>query len=103
MKKILFLLLIVLGTTLLIGCKKKQITSQWKPENLKVDGNVFDWEGIPLTMSDKLSSAMGVVNDVENQYIILKLSDQRMARKIQRMGLTVWINSEGKKKKEFGL
>jgi hypothetical protein len=103
MKKISFLLLIVLSTTLLVGCKKKEIVSQWKPENLKIDGKSSDWEEIPLTMSDKIRGAMAVVNDAENQYIILKLSDQRMARKIQRMGLTVWINSEGKKKKEFGI
>ncbi len=103
MKKILFLLLIVFGMTLIVGCKKRQITSQWKPENLKIDGNGSDWEGIPLAMSEKLNGVMGVVNDAENQYIILKLSDQRMVRRIQMMGLTVWINSKSKKKKEFGI
>lgn len=103
MKKISFLLLIVFGITLIVGCKKTQITSQWKPKSLKVDGNGSDWEGIPLTMSDKINGVMGVVNDSENQYIILKLSDQRMARRIQMMGLTVWINSNGKKNKEFGI
>jgi uncharacterized membrane protein YgcG len=103
MKKISLLLLIVFGITLAVGCKNMKITSQWKPENLKVDGNGSDWEAIPLAMSDKINGVMGIVNDVENQYIILKLSDQRMVRRIQMMGLTIWINSNGKKKKEFGI
>jgi hypothetical protein len=86
MKKISFLLLIVFGMTLIVGCKKIQIASQWKPESLKVDGNDSDWEKIPLAMSDKINGVMGVVNDAENQYIILKLSDKRLARRIRTMG-----------------
>jgi len=50
-------------------------------------------------MADDLNGALASMNDAENQYLILKLSDQRIARRIQRMGLTIWINSNGKKKK----
>ena len=103
MKKITYLLIILLSMTLIVGCKQKILTSQWKPENLKVDGNGSDWEKIPLAMSDKINGLMGAVNDAENQYIIFKISDQRMARRIQTIGLTVWINTNGKKKKEFGI
>jgi len=89
--------------TLIVGCKKMQITSQWKPESLKVDGNGSDWGEIPLMLSEKLNGIMGAANDAENQYLIFKFSDQRLARRIQRMGLTVWINTFGKKNKEFGI
>jgi len=36
-------------------------------------------------------------------YLMFRGNDDRMARRIRMMGVTVWLNKEGKKKKDFGI
>lgn len=103
MKRIAVLLLILFLAASFTSCKKNELVNQWKPENLAVDGDDADWENVQLFMVENFEGAFATVNDTEDQYVILKLNDQRTANKIQLMGLTVWINSDGKKKKSYGV
>ena len=103
MRKILFLVIFTFSLVFITGCKKVEVTNLWNENSIKIDGNGSDWKNVPLLMADDFNGALASMNDAENQYLILKINNQRIARRIQRMGLTIWFNSNGKKKKDFGI
>ena len=103
MIKILSLSILAFCFIFITGCKKTEITNLWNENSIKIDGDDADWENAPLTISEDINAAFGTANDEKNLYLMLRFSDYRMVRRIQRIGLTVWINSEGKKKKKFGI
>lgn len=45
---------------------------------------------------------VAVANDDSTLYLCLRITDTRIARQMLRFGSTLWINSEGKRKKESG-
>lgn len=101
MKK--FGLLSVFGIFVLIGCHGKEIKNQWAPQNLSIDGKSEEWENVPLTYAEKTNMAMGLTNDSENLFVMFRLNDMEMARRIQMMGVTVWLNKDEKKEKDYGI
>ena len=73
------------------------------PANVKVDGKITEW-GDTLAMYDsktKLSYTIAC-NDTD-LYITAFTSDRMLRHKIMAAGITVSINSEGKKKKTFSM
>jgi len=103
MKKLSFFMLVFLGVFLVHGCKNQELMNQWKPGELKIDGSDADWQSLPLFMEEDMNVAFGSANDEENEYLIIKIGDVRLVRRIQRMGLTIWLSREGKKEKRFGI
>ena len=103
MKKSMLLSFVVLGIVVWSGCRGKKIENQWTSQEIIVDGKSEDWEAAPLTYAKETNMAMGVTNNAENIYVMFRLNDPGTARRIQKMGFTVWLNKDGKKKKTFGI
>jgi len=95
--------LIVVSSTLLGGCKPQEVPSHWIGQPVKVDGEMTDWQGIPTTYFKENDAQLGLCNDSENLYILFRFSNQLWARAIRLRGLTIWLDSSGKKRGDFGL
>jgi hypothetical protein len=85
---------------LLTGCGVYEATFQEKP--LNIDGSSSDWT-TTLDSKDNSSYSYGISNDKQNLYIRININDQSIQRKLILGGLTVWIDTTGKKKENLGI
>ena len=83
--------------------KASDLTSFWTPEPITVDGDVADWDSIPTVYLDDEGVVMGICNDSANVYMMYRFRDAKSLRAIRMTGLTIWLDANGKKKKEFGI
>lgn len=84
------------------GCGEEQLTSVWRDREIAVDGLYSDWTG-PLPYLDRQSMYVGVRNDDEYLYVLVKTVDLRAQMKVLRLGLTLWFSPEGKKTGRLGI
>lgn len=94
-KTILVLILIIS-----FGCSTYEATYQEKA--LKIDGSSSDW----TTSLDKKGNSdlyYSITNDSENLYVRLNTSNQSIQRKIHMNGLSIWVDTTGKKNKQLGI
>ena len=103
MRKKIFPFVLVLGLSILVGCKGNKIQNQWADREIKIDGKYENWEGFNQNILEDQKIVVGMANDENNLYLMFRGNDERMARRIRMMGVTVWLNKEGKKKKDSGI
>ena len=91
---------LILSLVILSGCGVYESVYQDQP--LVIDGSSSDWT---TTLDSKNNNGMsyGISNDTENLFIRLNINDQDIQRKIFLAGLTIWIDTTGKKKETFGI
>ncbi len=73
---------------------------------IRLDGIATEWEGIPITYLRESLHVISVAHDDETLYLMFSFSDQRLAQQLQRRGVMLWFNGNGKtknKNEEFGL
>ncbi|MGE5359700.1 MAG: hypothetical protein ACM3NQ_11845 [Bacteroidales bacterium] len=91
------------GGQLRAGSRKADLTSTWRAgDTIAIDGVNQEWQG-KLTPIKDTPVSMAFYNDGEFLYLCLTTSDQATRTAIKRQGLTVWFDSEGGKKKDFGV
>lgn len=103
MKKSIFIVISLIGFSLISGCGGDKIENQWLDQEIAIDGKYEDWEGINQNILEDLNIVVGMANDETNLYLMFRMNDERMARRIRMMGVTIWLNKEGKKKKDYGV
>ncbi len=96
-KSIIYIIVIIFITT---GCSVYESTYQDPP--LKIDGSSSDWT-TTLDSKNNNSYSYGISNDNENLYIRININDPSIQKKMMLAGLTVWIDTTGKKKENFGI
>jgi hypothetical protein len=94
----LFLLLAVS----LAGCNEIKLSSNWCDREIAIDGDQADWAGKLRFLEDQQAS-VGVLNDGDFLYLCLVSSKEGPVMQTVRSGFTVWLDSEGGKKKNFGV
>jgi hypothetical protein len=98
MKAILFIL-----ANFLITCvsaqKIKEYQCFWNGKN----ADVFQANNKDFKYSEKGMFYYYLSNDQDNIYINLKIFDNNVKQMILRSGITVWINTDGKKNKTMGV
>lgn len=99
----MFLLLTLLSSTLLAGCKTQEVQTHWSATPVKIDGEMNDWANTPKVYFEDSGLQLGLRNDGENLYILFRFNNEAWARAIRRGGLTLWFDNSGKKKKDFGV
>lgn len=99
----LSLFAVAAGFLVILGCRSDTIQNQWANHEITIDGKNSDWAGIAHYTLEDQRIVMGLTNDENNLYLKFTTSDERMARRVQMMGVTVWLNKEGKKKKDYGI
>jgi len=88
---------------LFTGCASEEIQSQWTEAPITVDGQNTDWDAIPFTYLKDFEISLGICNDADNIYIMLKFRDPKLLMAASRKGFTAWFDKCGTKKKEFGI
>lgn len=84
------------------GCSSsREITSKWITEEVKVDGDVSDWQGKLLNIEDK-NFSIGFQNDNNFLYLCLIVDDPFKAMQMLRAGFIIWFMPE-KNSEVFGI
>jgi hypothetical protein len=89
------LLVVVTAAIVFPGCGGKKFTSVWNDRAITVDGDYSDWGG-SLPYLDRQSMYLGIRNDGDNLYILLKTVDLRAQMLVLRTGLTLRIGPDRK-------
>jgi hypothetical protein len=88
----------------LSGRAEIQLSSDWRREPVRIDGNDEEWRGRTVPF-EKQRFALGLQNDGEALYLCLITRDRVLATQIARQGLMVWLDPgpERPKKHRFGV
>jgi len=95
-------LLLLFALTLFSGCGGTKLESSWLDREVIIDGKDIEWHGARVILEDA-NLGMGLMNDDENFYLTLSLTDRMVQMQVLRNGFTVWFDSQGGKKKIFGI
>jgi hypothetical protein len=93
------LLLIVFFQT---GCGSLEMESEWREQEIVVDGKSDDWVGILPYFEEKNISA-GVQNDDNFFYMCMIIDEPPLRNQIMTQGLRLWFDPEGGDEKAFGI
>lgn len=100
-----FLCFVVLALCSLGIAKDKVVQSQWTATPPTIDGSNSDWEGGTLKLYKKTKVNYAFRNDDDNLYVIFIFTEPSRAylSTIREAGITLWLNTDGKKKKKYGI
>ena len=102
MRALRILTFALLAIALLAGCSKR-IDSQWRGErHIEIDGADTEWEGARVYI-EGARAGIGLLNDAQDLYLCLVLTDPGTQLQVMRQGFTVWFDPKGKKNKTFGI
>lgn len=97
------LLVLMMSAFSLSGFGHAQATaSDWAATPPKIDGLDKDWEGVTL-IPQKYGVNLGFRNDENYLYILFQFTDPKYLTTVEATGMTVFFNTEGKKKKDHGI
>lgn len=103
----------VLGLFTILACigmsscnsSKTVVSTKWYPSDstIVVDGNLDEWER-PLKESPAYRGIQyNAGNDAENFYLCIRINDKSIQRKIMGLGLSVYLDTLGKRKEKIGI
>jgi hypothetical protein len=103
MRKIFTFALLIFVTVSVSSAKEKSVESVWASSPLKIDGLADDWENDPLFVEKKVKAEYAFRNDSDILYVYFKFNDAQFLSSIETTGMTLWIDSKGKKNKNLGV
>ena len=86
-----------------VGAKMEEINSDRTEAAIQIDGKTNDWARLSGIFFQEQNASLAVANDQEFLFVLFRTSDMRTARIIKMSGLTLYLNIDGKKKKDFYL
>ncbi len=101
--KEILLLLMILTISLSGFSKEKEVKSIWAASSVKIDGFKDDWAEVAFAGEKKVKTDYAFKNDAENLYVLYIFKDPKYLSSISITGITLWFNSERKKKKNYGI
>lgn len=101
---LLLLVSLVLGASVrLPASESRQLASTWRGDrDVRVDGVDEEWRDVTLPVKGQ-RFAVGFINDADALYFCLVTKDSMTIRQISRLGLILWLDRAGGKKKTFGI
>jgi len=94
------LMLIVI---LAVGCKTQEVVCNRTSNEIVIDGERDEWEGLPFNYFEDEDVVLGLSNDDENLYLFFSFKNQQWAQMIHMSGLNLWFDNEGKKNTDWGI
>ncbi len=99
----LLLSLLILAICIAGFSEEKAVESMWVGSSLSIDGLDDEWAGDALNFEKKFDVDYAFRNDADNLYVLFIFKDPVYQSTIKDTGMTLWINTEGKKKKKYGI
>lgn len=88
---------------LLAGCGgSPELESKRRDREIVIDGQLDDWAGA-VSYMEKENVAIGIFNDNEFLYLCLSSGEPKVRTQIITRGMTLWLDAQGKKNKNFGI
>lgn len=93
-----------LSTIVLIsGCStQKHTLSNWRSNNVSVDGDISDWNNA-IKKEEGKNYSLGISNDDKFFYLLLTTDNRMTMMQMLRNGITIWIKPYGYDKDVFGI
>jgi len=88
--------------TIGLTAKTDLVNSRWQNEPLRIDGDISDWAA-PLFFTEKKAQVDFVFSNDDKSLFLLFIFKDATQVPNEQTGMTIWINGEGKTKKETGL
>lgn len=101
--KTFLLFFLILALSLTGFSKSEKIASNWVVFPLTIDGSYDEWGDDALNFEKKVGVNYTFRNDAENLFILFIFKDPKYLSSISATGMTLWFNTEGKKKKKYGI
>lgn len=86
-----------------IAKDKKPVESRPLAAPIQVDANPAEWPAESLTLEKDPSVGYAFQNDAANLFILFQFNDAKAMSSVEATGLTLWVNNDGKEKKNYGL
>lgn len=102
-RKICVILTLFLATGFMARAKEKSVGSIWAGSPLKIDGLFDDWENDLFHSEKKIKVNYAFRNDSDTLYVFFRFGDPKYLSSIETTGMTLWIDVEGKTKKNLGV
>ncbi len=83
--------------------QKNIILSRWTDSPAVIDASDEEWQGEALFSEEKAGAEYFLRNDSDNLYLLFIIKDKNFLSSLEGTGITVYFNTEGKKKKDSGL
>jgi len=87
---------------LISGCNSFKVESIFKTHEIVIDGNDEDWSDAKYYIK-KHDIVLGVMNDNDFLYLCFYPTTSELTRQVLSQGLTLWINNDAKRKKNYGI
>ncbi len=81
--------------------KTHKVTASWVDHEFSIDGNMKEWFEVESKYLSDQEASVSLCNDGEFLYILFKTREAKWARTIKMTGLNLYINKNGKTKKDF--
>ncbi|KAA3619537.1 MAG: hypothetical protein DWQ05_02095 [Calditrichaeota bacterium] len=93
---------IILLLPILASCKKVEMESQFRENEILIDGKNDDWAG-QYTFLEKEKISIGILNDKTHLYLSIGTNDRLLIRKIMGQGFVLWFDAQAGKNKKYGI
>lgn len=103
LKNVLAILCFILTVVFQVSAKEKIVESLWATSPLEIDGFVSEWSGDSLSFEKKAKVDYAFRNDADFLYVFFRFNDVKYLSTIETTGITLWIDTQEKKKKNLGL
>jgi len=87
----------------IIGCNRLKFESQWSKNPISVDGNPSDWESKALNELEEMSVSLGLCNDSDYLYLLIRAENPMIAENLRRAGISLTFSNKDVKEQPFGL
>jgi hypothetical protein len=101
--KLSLVILAVAGICTVGFAKDAQVGSVWTTAPPKIDGLGDDWADVSLNLEEKLDVNYAFRNDQKFMYILFSFNNPKFMSTVNFTGLTMYINTAGKKKKDYSI
>lgn len=96
--------LVAACASLLAGCDEHEMQSQWRRQEVAIDGHDMDWQQLaPHFYHEKSRIIFSIMNDSDNLYVMVATSSNAAQMIMLRGGCTMWLDTAGGKKKAYGI
>lgn len=79
------------------------IKNDWKDGEIVIDGKLEDWQKVKQGYIEEIKTAFATVNDDKNMFVMIRFTDPKLADRILKRGISLWLDKEDGKNKDYGI